>query len=498
VAWHTFGCKANQYDSERMRQEVEARGARYAPDPGSADILVVNTCTVTNQADADARRLIGRVRRSHPHLRVVVAGCSAALRSAEYRGMDGVSGVVEGHDPVAVADAVGDADALAGAVDVVPALVQLTVGRSRPARDTSIIRGDEPGLDRIALEPVGRDFLHAHRGQDRGWLNGSGWPRSRGWLKIQDGCDRRCSFCATRLARGRSRSRSPAELVAEARGLAARHPEIVITGIHIGHYGLDLYLPTRLSDLMARLLDEVPGVRFRLGSIEATEVDNRLAQSDGRLVPHLHMPLQSGANPVLRRMRRWHTREMYRDRALEIAARLGAGSGAQARAQAGSPAGSQATAEAAFEPRGVFGLGADIITGFPGETDDDHQDTMRLVEELPFTYLHVFPFSPREGTEAAELAREMPVPQRVAGERARELRELGQGKGEAYRRARAGSRSRVVLEGKGRSALTEDYLRVEVIGTVPDDRRVTHGAELRMVDGELVAEVGTEADAEAG
>jgi len=444
VAWHTFGCKANQYDSERMRQEVEARGARFAHDPGTADVLVVNTCTVTNQADADARSLIRRVRRSHPGLRVVVAGCSAALRSPEYRRMDGVSAVVEGHDPVAVADA----------VSVAPALVQLTVARPRPPRT----RDDQPALDRIAREPKGGELLLAHRG------------RSRGWLKIQDGCDRRCSFCATRLARGRSRSRTSEELVAEARVLASVHPEIVITGIHIGHYGLDLDPPTHLSDLMARLLDEVPGVRFRLGSIEATEVDTLLleclAHPDGRLVPHLHMPLQSGANPVLRRMRRWHTREMYRDRVLEIAERLGAGAG------------------------GAFGLGADIITGFPGETEVDHRDTVRLVEELPFTYLHVFPFSPREGTEAAELAREMPVPQRVAGERARELRELGQGKGEAYRRARAGSHAQVVLEGQGRSALTEDYLRVEVIGIVADDRGVIHGAELVMAEGELSAVLG--------
>jgi len=461
VAWHTFGCKANQYDSERMRQEVEARGARFAHDPGTADVLVVNTCTVTNQADSDARSLIRRVRRSHPGLRVVVAGCSAALRSPEYRRMDGVSAVVEGHDPVAVADAVA----------APPVLVQLTVPRTLDVPRTP----DVPRtLDRIAREPVGGELLLPHRG------------RSRGWLKIQDGCDRRCSFCATRLARGGSRSRTPSDIVAEARVLASGYPEIVITGIHIGHYGLDLDPPTRLSDLMSRLLNELPAVRFRLGSIEATEVDalllECLAHSDGRLVPHLHMPLQSGANPVLRRMRRWHTREMYRDRALEIAERLGVGAGAQVCAEAGSGAGAGASA--------AFGLGADIITGFPGETDADHQDTVRIVEELPFTYLHVFPFSPREGTEAAELAREMPVPQRLAGERARELRELGQGKGEAYRRARAGSHARVVLEGKGRSALTEDYLRVNVVGTVPGDRRVIHRAELRMVEGELVAEVG--------
>ena len=188
-----------------------------------------------------------------------------------------------------------------------------------------------------------------------------------------DGCDRKCAFCATRLARGRSRSRHPDEIVAEARVLARTHPELVITGVHIGHYGRDLAPRTTLTALVRRLLDEVAGAspapRFRLGSIEATEIDDGmlglLAESGGRLAPHLHMPLQSGADPVLRNMRRWHTREQYRRRAIEIAARI-------------SP----------------LGLGTDIITGFPGESPGDHADTIALVRELPFTYLHVFPIRP--------------------------------------------------------------------------------------------------------
>ena len=149
------------------------------------------------------------------------------------------------------------------------------------------------------------------------------------------------------------------------RALARYHPELVLTGIHIGHYGRDLESPVTLSMLLARLLDAVPDVRFRLGSIEATEIDELLLDlmrtSGGRVAPHLHMPLQSGSDPVLRRMKRWHSREAYRARALQVAD--------------------------AVRP---IGLGADIITGFPGETHVDHENTMRLVEELPFTYLHVF------------------------------------------------------------------------------------------------------------
>jgi len=410
VSYHTLGCKANQYDTERMRQESEARGAATVEEGGDADVCVVNSCTVTNQADASTRRLVRRLRRQNPDARIVVAGCSAALHAERYRAMPEVDGVVPGHDPVRVASAAGAGRALE---DGASGLVQITLRAS---------------LDRVDTEPVGAELLRRRAGA------------TRGWLKIQDGCDRRCSFCATRLARGASRSRSPGIVVREARAMARHHPEIVLTGIHIGHYGRDLepHAPARtLSGLLARLLDAVPEVRFRLGSVEATEVDDLLLEilstSGDRVASHLHMPLQSGADPVLRRMRRWHTREMYRRRALEIAGRLP-----------------------------VLGMGADVITGFPGETEDDHRSTVALVEELPFTYLHVFPFSPRDDTVAAELNETDPVPQRVAGERSRELRELVQRKGERYRRRRSGSRARVALEGAGETGVTGDYLRVAV------------------------------------
>jgi threonylcarbamoyladenosine tRNA methylthiotransferase MtaB len=233
-------------------------------------------------------------------------------------------------------------------------------------------------------------------------------------------------------------------LVEEAVLLSRVHPELVLTGIHIGHYGRDLEEKSTLSRLVATLLEQVPSVRFRLGSIEATEVDDLLVDlletSGGRLAPHVHMPMQSGSDTVLRNMRRWHTREMYRRRAAEIADRFP-----------------------------VLGLGADIITGFPGERPEDHDQTRSLVAELPFTYLHVFPFSPRKGTPAADLPD--PVPQRVAGERARELRELAQLKGTDYRETRIGGSAAVVLEGTGGWALTEDYLRVEVRGITEAIRR---------------------------
>lgn len=403
VWFQTFGCKANQYDTERMRQELESSGALAVASADQADVAVLNTCTVTAEADRDARRSIRRLSREHPALRIVVAGCSAALRQSDYSAMEGVWRVVPGQDAAAVARA------------------------ARPPRP-AVTSGSE-------LVPL--------RGSDLAFL--TRFRRgTRAWLKVQDGCDRRCSFCATRLARGASRSRDPAELAREAALLAGDHPEIVITGIHIGHYGLDLATPQSLAGLCRRLLDEVPDVRLRLGSIEATEIDDSLvdllAGSGGRLVPHLHVPLQSASDVILRRMRRWHTQEAYRSRVLEIASRLP-----------------------------YLGLGADVIAGFPGESDADHEESRRLVEELPYTYLHVFPFSARSATPAASLPNQ--VPRRVRAARARDLREIALSKGRRYRASRLGTSARVVVEtavgefGQGARATagtSEDYLRVEI------------------------------------
>ena len=420
IHYKTFGCKANQYDTERMRQRLEGRLATGRPATlDDADLCVINTCTVTNRADAAARRYIRRVGRRNPGAEIVVAGCSAVLRAREYRAMDGVSAVVEGHDPAEVLAAASRA-----------------LG-SGPGRLVQL--GASTALERTHMEGVGAEVLRRRAGA------------TRGWLKVQDGCDRKCAFCATRLARGRSRSRHPDRVVAEARVLARSHPELVVTGVHIGHYGRDLDPRSSLTALVRRLLDEVPGPRLRLGSIEATEIDDPmidlLSASGGRLAPHLHMPLQSGADPVLRRMRRWHTREQYRRRALEIADAVGS-----------------------------IGLGADIVTGFPGETPGDHARTLSLVQELPFTYLHVFPYSPRDGTVAAGLSGS--VPQRVSRERGRELRALAGEKGVRYARRRGGAEVEVVMEGAGGTALTGDYLRVAVKSARTPDPLVLHRGRL--------------------
>ena len=220
VVFVTHGCKANQYDTERFRQELEARGAELVESIDDADAVVINTCTVTNAADAEARKAIRRAKRENSDVEIIVAGCSAAMKSADYSAMAEVSGVIAGHDPEKVARSVAHLF---------------------------------PDLDQHD-EAIGGALLVANQ---RG---------HRGWLKVQDGCDRRCAFCATKIARGASRSRALHEVVAEAVLLSKTHRELVLTGVHIGHYGKDLQDEQTLGTLLEALVDATPDTRYRLGS----------------------------------------------------------------------------------------------------------------------------------------------------------------------------------------------------------------------------------------
>ncbi len=394
VFFHTFGCRANQYDTELVRQAFADQGAVMVDDPAVADLAVVNSCTVTRESEAKLRRFVGRLARrpgKRPPLETVVMGCAAALDDGAIAALPSVRAVVGGSDPVAVLAAAG----------------------------MPVVRVDRT---------LRRFGAHA-----------------RAWLRIQDGCDEHCTFCATTLARGANRSRPIPELVREAKQLAQHHAEIVITGIHIGTYGRDRDAGSGMRDasslgaLMETLVAAVPNVRFRLSSIEATEVDDRLArlmiEAPRHLAPHLHAPLQSGSNRVLRRMgRHWYTAASYRDRLEWLAARLP-----------------------------VFGLGADVIAGFPGETAVDHRATLELIAALPFTYLHVFPCSARPDAPASRL--DCGLPPAVIRARAAELRALGAARAEAHRARRGGAGADGVASGRRGGqleVLTEDYLSVHV------------------------------------
>jgi threonylcarbamoyladenosine tRNA methylthiotransferase MtaB len=411
VYFHTFGCKANQYDTEAVRQAVESAGAEAVARPEGADIAVVNSCTVTHTGEAKMRSFVRRLRRGRPKLRTVVMGCAAALDDGALAALPGVEAVVAGADPGAILDAIG--------------------------------------LEGPPVDPILRSF-----------------PRgTRAWLKIQDGCDEHCTFCATTMARGANRSRPMAEVVEEARALGIHHQEIVLTGVHIGTYGNDVGNGMNLATLVEGLLSLVGGTRFRLSSVEATEVDERLvdlmSDSPARLASHLHAPLQSGSDEVLKRMgRHWYTAATYRDRCEALAGRVP-----------------------------TLGLGADVIVGFPGETDDDHHATRETIESLPFTYLHVFPYSERPGASARRLG--PPVHPSATASRSAELRDLAEQKGAAYRQRRIGGDADVVVLGRHRGkvqGLTEDYLEV----SLPADRTYPprFAAVLRQEeDGTLMAEV---------
>ncbi|HYC50020.1 MAG TPA: MiaB/RimO family radical SAM methylthiotransferase [Gemmatimonadaceae bacterium] len=382
VYLETFGCRANHYDSERVQALARSGAHEIVTAVEDADVAVFNSCAVTAEAERDVRKAVRRAARRNPRVRSLVMGCSSALPAsqAQLRALPTVERLVSGADLASIAEFLGVRDA------------------SAIATQSSV----------------------------------------RATLRIQDGCDEHCTFCATTIARGNNRSRGVEELLREAQLLAERHPEIVITGTHIGTYGRDN--DSSLGALMQRLVRDVSGVRFRLSSLEATEVDDALFDllvgSGGRVAPHLHAPLQSGSDRILKRMgRHWYTAEGYAECVERLAARLP-----------------------------VFGLGADIIVAFPGETEDDYLATVALVERLPFTYLHVFTWSPRPGTAATRLPDHVPLG--AAQERSHHVRHLGQKKGKEYRAARAGSIADVIAVGSGpdREGMTEDYLTVRLVG----------------------------------
>jgi threonylcarbamoyladenosine tRNA methylthiotransferase MtaB len=406
VLLHTFGCKANQYDTEVVRQRLEAAGCRIVETSLEADAAVVNSCTVTHVGEAKLRGFVRRLARARPGIRTVVMGCAAAVDDGRLAMLPGVAAVVGVAADAAVAEALG-----------------VPVGPSLP--------------------------LRSFAGQ------------GRAWLKVQDGCDEHCTFCATVRARGANRSSAPEALVAQAALLAERHPEIVLTGVHLGSWGRGLDGGWNIGRLARLLVERVQEVRFRLSSLEATEVDDALvdlmAGSPGHLAPHLHAPLQSGSDRVLRRMgRHWYTAATYARRIEAIASRVA-----------------------------PLGLGADVVVGFPGETAADHAATVALVRDLPFTYLHVFPYSPRQGTAAPRLG-SPPAPE-VVRERAAELRALSAARELAHRSARAGTVADLVIEGRRggfHEAVSEDYLGVRI----PSDASWASGR--RRLRGRLVAREG--------
>jgi threonylcarbamoyladenosine tRNA methylthiotransferase MtaB len=415
VAFATLGCRLNQVDTQEMQARFEARGFRTVLLDGvpsaprdRADIVVVNSCTVTGRADVSDRQMVRRAMREHPGARVVVTGCWAQT--------DPQAALAAGADLV-----VGNAEKSR----IAELLEHLLEESARSARREAVV-SDIASVRDIPVAPLAR----------RG-------GRSRAFLKVQEGCQHRCAFCIVPRARGNSRSQDPRIVVEQVERLVAEgHPEVVLTGVDLGHYGADLVPRTSLAALLGKVV-AVRGLRWvRLSSILPAYVTAPLLDvitGSEVIAPHFHVPLQSGSDRVLRRMRRPYSVAMYRD----IVERL-----------------TRAAPDA--------GLGTDIIVGFPGETDEDFEQTVSLVDALPFSYLHVFPYSERQGTEAASLGDR--VHARTVTRRSRLLRQRSQAMASGFRRAMVGRTwDALVLETRDRGtgrlvALTGNYVEVVLDG----------------------------------
>ena len=383
VAFRTFGCKLNTYESCGMAEAARRRRFQIVSSDLFADIVVVNTCSVTSRADQEARQYIRGVHRRSPETRLVVTGCYAQRDPGELASLSGVA-LVAGHAEKDILDEL--------LLDLPP--------RGQPAR---VVVGDLAGKKMTRLRAV------------------ESMGRTRGLLRVQDGCNSACTYCIIPKTRGLSRSLELDSVVDAGRKLlAAGFREIVVTGTHLGHYGLDLTPRTCFSELVGKLLmlESRHRFRIRLSSIEPQEIDaalvEMLATSDV-LVPHLHLPLQSGSDDLLRAMRRSYRTAGYRKQVQAVAARV-------------SP----------------LALGADLIVGFPGETEGDFRRTLAFLNELPFTHLHPFTFSPRPGTPAATWKRRPSG--KVAKRRLTAAKSLMTQKNLAFRKRLIGTQATVLVE----------------------------------------------------
>jgi len=390
-----FGCRATQADGAALEAQLTARGLESASARDAADIVILNTCTVTSSADEDLRQTVRRVHRENPQGRILVTGCYAQRAPEELAAMAGVEWVVGNSHKTEIADL------LAGA----PYHGQIFVG------------------DIFSRQ----DFLTAP-------VMDAGADRARPNLKIQDGCNNRCSFCIIPFVRGHSRSSSPDLVVEQIRNLAGRYREVVLSGINLGRWGREPGSSMRLAGLIRRLLLETGIERLRLSSVEPMDFSDDLlglmAESP-RIAKHVHTPLQSGSDRVLRRMHRKYRPRHYAERILKA--------------------------------RGLMpdaAIGADVMTGFPGETGDEFEESRAFIESLPFTYLHVFTYSERPGTLAAEMSD--PVPVHVRKERSRVLRALAAKKNLEFRCRMIGRKLSAVTLEEARAAMSDNYIKVQL------------------------------------
>ncbi|HEY3397469.1 MAG TPA: tRNA (N(6)-L-threonylcarbamoyladenosine(37)-C(2))-methylthiotransferase MtaB [Armatimonadota bacterium] len=406
AAIHSVGCKLNQYEAQLLRQQLEARGYRVVDFSDLADVYVVVSCTVTHRSDRECRRLARGARRRNPAALIVITGCYAEVAAEDLAARELADLIVSNRDKAQIPD-----------------LIDAARGREAIPPST------------FPEAPLLSEFQ----------------GHTRAFVKIQEGCSGGCTYCLISRARGPEQSVPPAQVQAQVSLLAQRHREIVLIGTHLGRYGRDLPEPVGLATLVENLCALPELVRLRLSSLEPLELSPGLRDlvaaggfclspdparlGGGKVCRHLHLPLQSGADTVLERMGRPYGAAEYAEIIEEMHRR--------------APG---------------CALGADVIVGFPGETEAEFAATRDLLESLPLSYLHVFTFSARSGTPASDMPQQVPEALRQA--RNRVLRELSERKREAFAASQVGERLEVVIEhteptGELRG-LADNYLQVRL------------------------------------
>jgi len=383
VAIATLGCKINQFESEVLTESIEKEGYRIVPFGEKADITIINTCTVTHRADFQSRQMVRRARRSSSDTLLIVTGCYAQVDPEKLSKIEGVNYLLGNQEKKRI-----------------PSLLSLMERGELPKIQVDDIRKEVLFVD----TPL--HSFHHH---------------TRAFLKVQDGCDARCSYCIVPNARGRSRSLAPERILDHLKELKQKgYKEAVLTGIHLGAYGFDLGPAASLEDLLGRVEKEETPLRIRLSSIEPRDFSPgliALLSRSRKTCPHLHIPVQSGDDEILKKMNRNYDRRFISDLVRELHGRI---------------------------PN--LSIGADMIAGFPGETAERFQNSFDLISSLPLAYLHVFPFSKREGTSAAQF------PDQVGEEeikiRAERLRDLGKEKRQIFYRRFVNQELSVLVEGR--------------------------------------------------
>ena len=389
----TFGCRVNQADSLVIEGDLRARGGVDVPAE-QAELLVVNTCSVTANADQAARQTIRRIVRNNPSVKVVVTGCYATRRPDEIAALPNVVRVISNNEK-------DDLVRRAGTV--------LWTHQTTADRD-----GDGPCGETLAPGVAGRTAMT---------------------LRVQTGCDQVCSYCIIPTTRGASRSKPLTAVLADvSRAVAAGYKEIAITGVHLGSYGRDLPDPSSLVELVGALAVWPDDVLFRISSLEPMDCTPEIVElvaSSTRLAPHFHLPLQHGSDDMLRVMRRPYTAMYFCDLVELIRSRMPHAS-----------------------------IGSDLIVGFPGETDAHFDEMRAVVDRLPLTHLHVFPYSDRPGTDASAL--DPKVDGGLTRERGRQLRVIGSEMSRRFRESQVGSVRRALVVDDGWSAVTDNYLKLRL------------------------------------